>query len=206
MKLILTSENQSMIDALKVSFQNVPDVEINKECPLKIPADCVLNLLNNGFFFVNNTKIEEKLHVQHKLQSLLLVEDFDELLVGEAIIIGTDDPVYKYVVSTPVMRVPMPLTGTVNVFLAFRAALKEVLAHNAFVDEGISSFPEKPITSLICPCIETENPTTIASQMREAYDQIMMSKTRSFKKIEDACEFHQSLAKGIIPPFKENEN
>ena len=81
--------------------------------------------------------------MQTRLQALLRQEHDGELPVGQAIIIKTfedgvpdkslkwvGDPQYnegnviKYLVSAPMMRVPMDIPNTVNAYLAFRAIIR----------------------------------------------------------------------------------
>ena len=67
------------------------------------------------------------------------------------------------------MRVPMDISQTLNVYLAFRAALIAVLAHNAIADV--------PIRSLLVPGLGTGigevAPDRAAVQMRLAYNAII---------------------------------
>jgi O-acetyl-ADP-ribose deacetylase (regulator of RNase III) len=80
------------------------------------------------------------------------------------------------------MRVPADISTTVNVYLAFRAALIAVLAHNEST--------KAPIQTLLVPGLGTGigavAPTAAARQMRLAYDAITTSKnseTRSARAI-----------------------
>lgn len=220
MKLTLRDRNQNVVDAWKIAFQGVPDVEISCGDLFDIKADVVI-APSNGFYFMTggiDAVIEQKLHVQNRLREFLS-DDIDEILVGEAILASTETEDYMYVASAPTMRIPMNIEGTVNVYLAFKAALKEILGQNEFnqdMDEemALTTNGEKVktplITSILCPGMGTGvgkmDPMIAAFQMREAYDQIMMGQTRFFKELSEAYRFHISMAKGIIPPRQKSED
>lgn len=69
--------------------------------------------------------------LQEKLQAQLLAEHFGELPVGQAVIVPTGHASIPFLVSAPTMRVPSSIAKTLNVYLAFRAALIAVRNHNA---------------------------------------------------------------------------
>jgi O-acetyl-ADP-ribose deacetylase (regulator of RNase III) len=77
--------------------------------------------------------------LQDRLQAHLRAEHFGELPVGQATIVSTGDPEIPFLISAPTMRVPQPVDDTINVYLAFRAALVAVLKHNASGQRTIGS-------------------------------------------------------------------
>jgi O-acetyl-ADP-ribose deacetylase (regulator of RNase III) len=99
------------------------------------------------------------------LQTLLRNEYGGELLVGQAVVIETKDPDYPWLISAPTMRVPMDIQHTVNAYLAFRAVLRAVTAHNECHPGAIRS--------VLCPGLGTATgalPFAIcARQMQTAY-------------------------------------
>ena len=199
MKIIFRDRNQPVVDALKISFRGISDIEISQGDFFDIQANAVISP-NNSFVFMNggiDDVIEKKLHVEHKFKQFL-IEDIGELLVGEAIIAKTNDPIYKYVVAAPTMRVPMNIQGTVNVYLAFKAALVELLLNNEILEEN----KEEIVETVLCPGMGTGigqlDPLIAAQQMREAYNQVILSQKRTFNELKDAYRFHISLTKGII--------
>lgn len=57
----------------------------------------------------------------------VLKKDFKgEILVGQAVIISTENSEIPWMVSAPTMRLPSVVANTVNAYLAFRAALRVV--------------------------------------------------------------------------------
>nr|WP_283816227.1 macro domain-containing protein [Bradyrhizobium manausense] len=107
--------------------------------------------------------------LQTNLQAVLAEHHYGELPVGQAIVIATGDERFPFLVSAPTMRVPARIDQTVNVYLAFRAALIAVLSHNADADVTIQS--------LLVPGLGTGigamPPARAARQMRLAYDSIL---------------------------------
>lgn len=63
-----------------------------------------------------------------RLQQIIKGEEyFGELLVGQAVILETNDETQKikYLISAPTMRVPLDVSDTPNAYLAFKATLME---------------------------------------------------------------------------------
>jgi O-acetyl-ADP-ribose deacetylase (regulator of RNase III) len=66
--------------------------------------------------------------LMERLQQVIKGEDyFGELLVGQAIILETNDEMKKipYLISAPTMRVPLDVSNSPNAYLAFKATLME---------------------------------------------------------------------------------
>jgi O-acetyl-ADP-ribose deacetylase (regulator of RNase III) len=112
--------------------------------------------------------IREKLghHVQRAVQAKILADFHGELPIGAAVVVETRHASWPFLIAAPTMRVPESVAQTVNAYLAFRAALLAVRAHNA-------RHPEMQIRSVLCPGLGTGigalDPTRCAVQMRLAY-------------------------------------
>ena len=104
-----------------------------------------------------------------RLQQKIKDEYFEELPVGQAIIIPTGNIGIKHLISAPTMRVPQIVRGTVNAYAAFRAVLIEIIKFNR-------ENPKDPITTVLCPGLGTatgELPAKLcALQMLKAYENI----------------------------------
>jgi O-acetyl-ADP-ribose deacetylase (regulator of RNase III) len=74
--------------------------------------------------------------LQSRVQAKIRNEFRGELPVGQATVVPTGNETIPYLVAAPTMRVPDQIGDTVNVYLAFRATLLAVLAHN---DETLSA-------------------------------------------------------------------
>lgn len=68
--------------------------------------------------------------VQERLRERLGREHGGELPVGRAVIVPTGRDEIPWCISAPTMRIPGDVADTVNVYLAFRAALTAVVDHN----------------------------------------------------------------------------
>jgi O-acetyl-ADP-ribose deacetylase (regulator of RNase III) len=109
------------------------------------------------------------LKLQEQLQTLLHERHHGELPVGQAVVVPTGSSQLPYLVSAPTMRVPSSIARSINVYLAFRAALVAVLTHNEHSSSSIES--------LVVPGMGTGvgevSPARAARQMRVAYDSIL---------------------------------
>jgi len=141
--------------------------------PIDVKADAIVSPANS-FGFMDGGIDAVYTHVfgwgvQQRLQELLAREHGGELPVGSAVIVPTKHPDIPWCISAPTMRVPQNVARTVNAYLAFRAALRAVLAHNA------SGQP--PIHSVLCPGLGTavgQMPVArCARQMRVAWDRVL---------------------------------
>lgn len=121
--------------------------------------------------------------LEARLKTRLQADYSGELPVGNAVIVPTHHPDIPYLVSAPTMRVPSPIGSTVNVYLAFRAALLAIQAHNE--NHGT------PIQSVLTPALGAGiggmPPSRVARQMRAAFQEV----------IRGECGW-KSNAKGIL--------
>ena len=70
------------------------------------------------------------LELQSKVKQKIKRDFHGELPVGQAMVVPTGHESIPYLVVAPTMRIPDKIGETVNVYLAFRAALLAVLAQN----------------------------------------------------------------------------
>jgi O-acetyl-ADP-ribose deacetylase (regulator of RNase III) len=70
------------------------------------------------------------MEIQHRLRGKIHTDHFGELPVGHAVIVETNHAQFPFLIAAPTMRVPDRIGDTVNVYLAFRAALIAVINHN----------------------------------------------------------------------------
>jgi len=107
--------------------------------------------------------------VQERLRQRLTRDFHGELPVGQAVIVPTARREIPWCISAPTMRTPGIVAETPNAYLAFRAALIAVLAHN--------HDNQQPIRSILCPGLATavgRMPVDrCARQMRAAWDRVV---------------------------------
>ena len=155
----------------------IPMIEKYSEAFIVSPANSFGDM-QGGIDLVYYTHFGYQL--EEKLQAKIISEKYGELIVGDYLVLDR-------FIFAPTMRVPMNISHTVNVYLAFRAVLIAALENN--------------IDTILCPGLGTGigrvSPKTCAKQMYEAYttitsprnhyDLIQMSKDHleMFKKSDE---------------------
>jgi O-acetyl-ADP-ribose deacetylase (regulator of RNase III) len=156
--------------------------------PVDVTADAIVSPANSfgfmdgGIDAVYSYQFGEGL--QQRLQALIAAEHGGELPVGMAVIVPTLHDDIPWCISAPTMRSPRDVADTVNAYLAFRAALRAVLAHNA---AGRS-----PIKRVLCPGLGTavgRMPVArCARQMRAAWDRVLGGKAAMPRSLRSAAD------------------
>jgi O-acetyl-ADP-ribose deacetylase (regulator of RNase III) len=169
MKLTLFALDQSLREAWEQSFRNCSDVTISVGSILHTPADAIVSPANSygfmdgGFDWLLTQRFGTG--VQSRLQQVIKERYYGELLVGQAVAIPTNDDVILHVIAAPTMRVPMILGDqTINPYLAMRAILIEARSYQ---------FKHVTMTGLGTG-VGKVPPELCASQMRQAYDHIII--------------------------------
>jgi len=165
--------NAGVVKAWEGAFGDTPEVLVSRGDIFEHKADAIVSPANSfGYMDGGIDLLYSKYfgwELEANLRALLSERHYGELPVGQAVVLATGHESIPFLVSAPTMRVPMNIGGTVNVYLAFRAALIAVLTHNA----GAGA----PITSLLVPGLGGEvTPERAARQMRLAYNAIINGK------------------------------
>jgi O-acetyl-ADP-ribose deacetylase (regulator of RNase III) len=130
--------------------------------------------------------------IEQNLQRIIKKEYYGELVVGNAIIIKTNNEKIPYFISAPTMRAPMRLGESVNPYLAVRAVFIAIIEHNSHIKNR-----KKRISSVIIPGMGIgtgKMPREIvAKQMKEAYDSIILGKKSFPKDWKEARASHNVL-------------
>lgn len=170
--LELRALDADMVAAWRSVFH--PGARIEQGDILAARADAIVSPANSfGFMdggidlhYVNAFGWE----LQDRLQARIADAHDGELLVGHATVIPTGHAAIPFMVSAPTMRVPSRIGATVNVYLAFRAALLAVRRHN--VEAGFV------IRSLLCPALGAGiggmSPDRVARQMWAAWEEVVL--------------------------------
>jgi len=109
---------------------------------------------------------------QTRVRQVIARDFYGELPVGSAVVTHDPNRRLPFLISAPTMRVPGEIRGSINAYLAMRAALVAVLRHN-------ESSPEAgpQIRSLAVPGLGTGIGGLLyeeaAEQMRTAYDNVL---------------------------------
>lgn len=197
MKILLRDINPALVEAWHDEFHHVADVSVSRGSIFDVSADAIVSPANSFGFMDGGIDLAYSEHfgwaVEDRLRARLR-EDFDgELPVGCAVVVETGDAAIPWLVSAPTMRVPMDVSRTANAFLAFRAALRAVRAHNA----PSNLRGGRPIQSILCPglgsAIGKMAPATCARQMREALDAFRAGPGSGHASLAFAVEHHMSM-------------
>lgn len=190
MKIQLIDYNREMVAAWKKYFTDAPDVEIHLNSAFAIPTECVCSpsngrgFLDGGFDAAITSNLGTQ--VQQELQRIIKEDFHGELLVGQAILFETKNPLIPYCISAPTMRVPSFLgLKSVNAYLAARAIFI-ILKNNP------------PFKTVTIPGLGTgvgAVPYDVcAKQMRQAYDDFYVNDAPKFPASwHDAQLEHQML-------------
>ena len=124
-------------------------------------------------------------HIEKKVQKKIREDYFGELLIGQSLIVETDNKDFPYLISAPTMRTPMTITKTPNVYLAMKSIM--TLIKYGKLDDG--TLISKRINSIAIPGLGTGTgqipPLVCARQMRIAYEDVINNKHTSLKGWEE---------------------
>jgi O-acetyl-ADP-ribose deacetylase (regulator of RNase III) len=185
--------NAGVVKAWERAFADVPGVAVSRGDIFAQTADAIVSPANSFGYMDGGIDLLYSRYfgweLETNLQSLLAERHYGELPVGQAVILATGHKSIPFLVSAPTMRVPMGIGDTVNVYLAFRAALIAVLAHDA--DKS------GPIQSLLVPGLGTGigevAPERAARQMRLAYNAIIHGEGGKNRNARAVLSEHREL-------------
>ncbi len=200
MKIIFSDINKDVANALRMAFTGAGDVEVYSDSIFNHKADAIISPANSFGYMDGGIDLEYSKYFGWDLQVRLqrqITENFHgELLVGQATIIETNNTEIPYLISAPTMRVPMHISGSVNVYLAFRAALQAVKSFNDWGDDNIL------IRSILSPGLGTYvgnmQSDVAASQMLIAYKEVKGDIKINYGGIRAAHHHHSLIARGNL--------
>lgn len=209
LEIHLRDLSASLVAAWRKAFASVPAVTIShgdifssqpgalpNDAPIDVVADAVVSPANS-FGFMDGGIDAVYTHqfgfaLEARLQALLAAEHGGELPVGCAVIVETGSTEIPWCISAPTMWVPERVPDTVNAYLAFRAVLRAVLAHNAAGGQ--------PIRRILCPGLATttgQMPVDrCAVQMRAAWDNVLGEGPPERPSWRAVAELHERLRGG----------
>ncbi|MGL4632021.1 MAG: macro domain-containing protein [Leadbetterella sp.] len=110
MKIILSAIDQKLILAWREFFSNSEDIIITETDITTIECDAIVSPANSFGFMDGGLDyaLSERFgwDLEKKLQKLIKELPEGELLIGQALIINTNDTKVPYLISAPTMRVP----------------------------------------------------------------------------------------------------
>ena len=196
--ITLCDRTTDLVQAWKRYFPDESGVKVANQNILTLPVDA-LAIPANSFGFTDSgvdMAISQEIF-DWRLQDTLRFQidrDHDgELLVGQALVLPTKSTRLRYVVVAPTMRLPTDVSGSVNAYLAMRAILRAVEAHN----RANKPTPAEQIRSLAVPglCTGTgKMPAERAAyQMWTAYRSVIMGDLEWTKSLEKQLEHDRKM-------------
>ncbi len=178
LRLSLGDLDPRVARALADAFADADATEVVEGNLLGLDCDGIIAPANSfGDMSGGIDKAIDDLHggrAQEALRAAIAERFLGELPVGMALVVELPGPRLPFVVAAPTMRVPGGVAGTLNAYLAMRAALVAVLLHHK--DD------RRPIRSLaipgLCTGVGGMHPVEAAEQMRAAYDSVVGGRWR----------------------------
>lgn len=194
MKIVLADISKPMADAFKEFWNDIDldgiEIVIHEGSIFDMPCNAIVSPANSfGFMGGGLDGILSKYlgwHVQRRVQDRIKKEFDGELLVGQSLIVPTDNVDFPLLISAPTMRVSMGLTGTANVYLASKAIFL-----------ALKKNPQ--ITSVVIPGLGTGVggiiPIDCARTMRMAFEDFYLEKYLFPETLSEACDYHDEQTK-----------
>lgn len=174
-KLILVDTQPDLCREFEKQFSGIDQVSVINTRFQDVPEwDCVVTpansygIMDGGFDYYLTEYFGFDL--QRSVRAGLYVFYSGIQPVGTSMIVETGNKKHPYVAHTPTMRYPMKIQGTINIFMAMKAAMEAVQDHN-------DNVKGKRIETVLCPglgtCTGGVRGDLAAHQMRLAYDMVI---------------------------------
>jgi O-acetyl-ADP-ribose deacetylase (regulator of RNase III) len=172
--LSLGDLDAAVAGALTDAFVDVAPVEVVEGDLLRLACEAIVSPANSfGDMGGGIDKAIDDFHrgaAQRAVMVAIAERFLGELPVGMALVVELPARWFPFVVVAPTMRIPGSVVGTLNAYLAMRAALVAALTHG------------RAIRSLAVPGLCTGAggmpPAEAAGQMRAAYDSVVGGRWR----------------------------
>jgi O-acetyl-ADP-ribose deacetylase (regulator of RNase III) len=150
-KLILVDPKEQLCEAWEKAFQAYAEVEVfNGRFEQIAEYDCMVSAANSFGLMDGGVDLAISNYfgnsLQARVQEVILNSYNGEQPVGTSFIVNTHHPTHPFVAHTPTMRIPMPITGTDNVYLAMKALLQAIKTFNS---------EAQLINTVVCPGLGT---------------------------------------------------
>ncbi|MBK8093220.1 MAG: macro domain-containing protein [Verrucomicrobiaceae bacterium] len=191
MNIVLCYRDEPLGDAWKNAFHDMAGVEIVAGDICRVPCDAIVSPANSFGFMDGGLDhlLSERFgwDLEKRVQKAIQLRPLRELLIGEAIVVPTEDVQIPWLICAPTMRVPMRIRTTVNAYLAMKAILSAAMSHAESL----------PIETIAIPGLGTGigqlAPELAAGQMAQAYREMVLGEHRYPGSFADAQKMHLSL-------------
>lgn len=191
MKIILCYRDEPMGEAWRHAFRELPDVEIACADICRVPCDAVVSPANSFGFMDGGLDhlLSERFgwDLEKRVQKAIQERPLRELLVGEAIVVPTEDAQTPWLVCAPTMRVPMRIRTSVNAYLAMKAILIAVRHHAQSRSIEVVAIPG------LGTGVGQLAPELAAGQMAQAYREVVLNDHKYPGSFAEAQKMHLNL-------------
>ena len=190
MKIILSELAAKLLDAWTEFFGQEENVVITEGDITKIKCDAVVSPANSFGFMDGGLDyaLSERFgwNLEKKLQQQIKALPEGELLVGQAILIETEDKDVPLLISAPTMRIPtnFNIDTSVNAYLAMKAILITAKSDNRISSVAIPG---------LCTGVGRMQPMIAARQMFQAYKEIILGQRMDFATFGEAQKYHWNI-------------
>ena len=167
--LTLVDTNPAIVAAWRAEFRDFSRCTVEAKSIFETDANTLVSPANS--FGVMDGGLDGKLRdflgesVEMALRARIDREYFGELPVGLAIVLETGHHRFPYLLSAPTMRIPGNVAGTINAYLAMKAALNAAKAFPVELRVAVPGF---------CSLTGGMPPSQVARQMRIAYERFVL--------------------------------
>jgi len=190
MKIILSGLAPKLLDAWTDFFSKEESVSIIEGDITKIECDAIVSPANSFGFMDGGLDhaLSERFgwDLEKRLQKIIKELPEGELLVGQAMVLETNDSKVPFLISAPTMRVPtnFNIDTSVNAYLAMKAILIKAKAYDRISSVAIPG---------LCTGVGRMQPIIAARQMFQAYQEIILGQRMDFSTFGEAQKYHWNI-------------
>ncbi len=196
MYILLCYRDEPLGEAWRSVFDGVPGVEVSAGDICLASCDAIVSPANSFGFMDGGLDhlLSERFgwDLEKQVQTAIQNRPMRELLIGEAIIVATEDARTPWLICAPTMRVPMRIRASVNAYLAMKAILIAARSHHS----------EIPIETVAIPGLGTGVGQLAlwlaAAQMHQAYKEVVLDETQYPGNFAEAQRTHVQLNPGAM--------
>lgn len=173
LRVSLGDLNSDVAHAMAAAFTDVAAVEVVSGNLLDLSCDAIVSPANSfGNMGGGIDKAIDDFHegqAQTRVMAAIAERYFGELPVGVAVVVEMASSRWPFVIASPTMRIPGSIAGSINAYLAMRAALVAVKTHNRTTGRRIRSIAIPGLGTGVGGLEYVD----AAAQMRAAYDNVI---------------------------------
>ena len=196
MHIVLCYRDEPLGAAWRAAFAGVFGVEVRADDICQVQCDAVVSPANSFGFMDGGLDhlLSERFgwELEKRVQAAIQARPMGELLVGEAIVVPTDDVLVPWLICAPTMRVPMRVRTSINAYLAMKAILLAARSHRA----------EIPIETVVVSGLGTGigqlAPELAAAQMCQAYKEVVLGEAKYPGSFAEAQRMHLGLNRSAL--------